>query len=695
MAMKVKGITIELTADTSGLEQALKGINKALSQTQKDLKDVDKALKLDPKNTELLEQKQRLLAKSVEETTKKLEALKKAQDSIADRDSDSGQRMYDALMREISKTEQNLKGLNNEQVRFNEESRQMQFQSSGVGSALGKVSEVAGNVAKNTAALSAGAATALSGLVAMTVSASNFADEMLSASQQTGLSTDAVQKLYYASGQIDVPFETVASSIAKMKSHLEDTSGIWEKLGVDVQTRAGDYRDIEDIFFETVGALSEIENETERDTMAMQIFGRSADEMAGIIDDGGQKMRALGDAAASVGNILPEGDLQTLGDFNDKIEELKSSLRSLAAQSAVPLAEALLPGIEVAVSALSKLAGVVSGISPSFLKFATAALAIVAALSPVASAISSVTKAISSLIYYMPLVIAAFKSLGAALLSFMSNPVVLTIMAIVAALALLAAGIYVIVDNWDAISAAASDAFDSIKSGISSAGDAISSFASSIGSGIQSGFETAKDIVSDFIGKVGEMSGLDSVISAIGDAFGGVAEAIKDALDTAMSIFEAFVGKAADAGASIVDGFVSGVKSVIQSVQAAFQQLADAISSVWSAIQGEAQQAGRGTATAFANGVASGPRAQIQAPTYNGGGGGSRGGGGGLFGSIDGFGAGELLSAVNTLNNNIVSLGSSPTNVNVTLSGSAKNIFDTVRVQNTKLQTATGYHALA
>ena len=74
MAMKVKGITIELSADTSGLEEALKGINKSLSQTQKDLKDVDKALKLDPTNVELIEQKQRLLAKATEEATNKLKA---------------------------------------------------------------------------------------------------------------------------------------------------------------------------------------------------------------------------------------------------------------------------------------------------------------------------------------------------------------------------------------------------------------------------------------------------------------------------------------------------------------------------------------------------------------------------------------------------------------------------------------------
>ena len=55
---KVRGITIELGADTTGLSKALKDVNSEIGKTQKELKDVDRLLKLDPKNTELLEQKQ-------------------------------------------------------------------------------------------------------------------------------------------------------------------------------------------------------------------------------------------------------------------------------------------------------------------------------------------------------------------------------------------------------------------------------------------------------------------------------------------------------------------------------------------------------------------------------------------------------------------------------------------------------------
>lgn len=693
MAMKVKGITIELSADTSGLEAALKGINKSLSQTQKDLRDVDKALKLDPANVELIEQKQRLLAKATEEATNKLKALKEAQDNLKDRSSDDGQRQYDALTREISGTEQKLKALNEEQAKFAQEQAEAQQQASGFGSALSKVATGADKVAQNTAAMSAAAATALGGLVAMTVQASNFADNMLTASQQTGLSTDALQQMNYAAQRIDVPMETIISSVQKMKGHLDDSSGVWEKLGVQVRDQAGNYRDIEDIFYDTVKALGEIENGTERDTLAMDVFGRSADELAGILDDGGQKLRALGQEASSIGGIIPEGDLQTLGNFNDRLEEMKSKLQVIAVQAAVPIAEALMPGLEALANVVTTVAQALSNANPLIIQIGVVLLALLAAISPVAKAIANLSNAFMGIVQIAPYVKTGIDLISGALTSFLSNPYALMIMAIVAAIALLAVGIYEVVKHWDEIKAAASDALGSMSSGLQSAQESIYSFAESIGSGIQSGFETAKSIVSDFIGKVGELTGLSDIIDAVGGAFGQLADAIGSAVDNALSILDDLAGSAAEAGANVIDGFVSGVKSVISSVQQAFQQLANAISNVWSAIQGEAQQAGQGTAAAFANGVASGPRAQIQAPTYGGGGGGSRGGGG--FSSLSSFGDGQLLSAVNTLNNNIVAMGSSPTNVNVTLSGSAKNIFDTVRVQNTKLQTATGYHALA
>ena len=81
---KVRGITIELNADASGLTKALTSVNKEIGSTQKQLKDVERLLKMDPGNTELLEQKQRLLNDQIGNTKDKLESLKQAQKEVGE-----------------------------------------------------------------------------------------------------------------------------------------------------------------------------------------------------------------------------------------------------------------------------------------------------------------------------------------------------------------------------------------------------------------------------------------------------------------------------------------------------------------------------------------------------------------------------------------------------------------------------------
>lgn len=77
MADKIRGITVELSADTAKLSKGLKDANSAINSTQKELKDVNKLLKFDPKNSELLKQKQELLKTSISSVKDKLEQEKK------------------------------------------------------------------------------------------------------------------------------------------------------------------------------------------------------------------------------------------------------------------------------------------------------------------------------------------------------------------------------------------------------------------------------------------------------------------------------------------------------------------------------------------------------------------------------------------------------------------------------------------
>lgn len=116
MADRIKGITIEIGGDTTGLSKALSGVNKEVRDTQTQLKDVERLLKMDPGNTELLRQKYDLLNKSIDSTEKKLDTLKQAEKQVQDqfKSGKVSESQYNALKREVIATESNLKNLKSE-----------------------------------------------------------------------------------------------------------------------------------------------------------------------------------------------------------------------------------------------------------------------------------------------------------------------------------------------------------------------------------------------------------------------------------------------------------------------------------------------------------------------------------------------------------------------------------------------------
>lgn len=118
---RIKGITVEIGGDVTGLEKALQSVNKTISSTQKELKDVERLLKLDPTNTELLTQKQEKLKDTIAATKEKLDALKSAQEQAKQQldNGDLGKDKYDALQREIIETEQELEKLSKEAANAN------------------------------------------------------------------------------------------------------------------------------------------------------------------------------------------------------------------------------------------------------------------------------------------------------------------------------------------------------------------------------------------------------------------------------------------------------------------------------------------------------------------------------------------------------------------------------------------------
>lgn len=423
MADRIKGITVVLGGDTTGLNKALSGTNKEIKSTQAQLKDVERLLKLDPTNTKLLEQRQRLLSEAVGETKTKLTALKEAEKQVQEqfKKGEISQQQYDALQREIIETESQLNKLESAANQSN--------------AALNKIAAVANNlsggarkVADATRGISIAAGGAAAGMLGMAVSAGAAADDINTLAKQSGFGTDEIQKWQYAADRMDVSVETIIGSARKMKKNMvstsKDTIAAWEELGVAVTDSNGELRDSTDVFYEAIAALSQVENETQRDTLAMQLFGKSADEMAGIIDDGGAALRELGAEAQASGLILSQDALNGANAFNDGLDTLKAKAQQAFFSSGAALAENLLPMLDSLVDKMSGVLSWIASLDGETLTMIGTVLLAIAAISPIAGIISKITGSIQLVTQAINFLIA--------------NPIVLLIVAIVALVVLIA-----------------------------------------------------------------------------------------------------------------------------------------------------------------------------------------------------------------------------------------------------------------
>lgn len=195
---------------------------------------------------------------------------------------------------------------------------------------------------KAGAAIVAGTTAVATGLSALTLKSALAADDLNTLAKQSGFSTADIQKWQYASDLIDVSIDDIVKSAGKMKKNMISTSKTtitaWDQLGVKRKDANGQLRNSTTVFYETLTALSKVQNETERDTLAMTIFGKSADSLAGIVDDGGAALQELAGKAEKAGVILSQDTLDSANALNDKVDTLKATVKGFAGKIGSELA---------------------------------------------------------------------------------------------------------------------------------------------------------------------------------------------------------------------------------------------------------------------------------------------------------------------------------------------------------------------
>ena len=253
-------------------------------------------------------------------------------------------------------------------------------------------------MASKTKNLSIAAAGVAAGMIGMAAKAGLAADDLNTLSKQSGFSTETIQKWQYASDLIDVSIDDIVGAARKMEKNMSSTSkdvtAAWARLGISVRDGSGNFRDAEEVFDEVVERLSQIPSETDRDVLAMQIFGKSANDLAGLIDDGGASLRKLGQEAQDAGLILSQDALDGANEFNDALDKMKATISMDMLKAGTALAEALTPVMESLSQLVITLANGFGNLSPGMQKMILSAALLLAGISPIAKTVGNITGAI-------------------------------------------------------------------------------------------------------------------------------------------------------------------------------------------------------------------------------------------------------------------------------------------------------------
>lgn len=364
---KIRGITIEFGANTQGVVNGLRDINKAVNTTSTELRDIDKLLKLDPTNTELLAQKQEVLQRQVGNTEEKIKALKEAQNQLNAEMKDGGteqqQKQMAALEREIIATEQQQNKYKEQLQDTNSETKDLAKSQEGVKDSTAKMQEgftVLKGVLANL--VTDGLRKAKDAMKDLLESAPAYADDIMTMSQVTSISTDALQEYKYMAGLVDVEVETITGSVKKLTKNMlsaqkgtGDAAKSFESLGISVVDSNGNLRDARDIFAETIDALGNLENETERDAMAMTIFGKSAMDLNPLIEAGSEQIKAFSKEAKDMGYVLDNDSLEALGRVQDAYDRWDKQLEGIKNNVAIGFAPAIEKAMKKASTALNNI----------------------------------------------------------------------------------------------------------------------------------------------------------------------------------------------------------------------------------------------------------------------------------------------------------------------------------------------------
>lgn len=336
----------------------LSNINQNIKTLGSEMKSVVSAFEDGAESEEAMAAKTDVLTRQIDAQKDKIakltEGLEKSAEKFGDNDTKTlkwKQAVYEATA-QLNKMEQELEDTGKEVDDVSDSMKDGEKATISFGDVL-KANLLGDAIKSGLSAIANGVKEIAGSMKDAVVESAAYADEILTLSTNTGLSAETLQELSYMAELTDTSLETITGSMAKLTKNMAtaskgtgDAAAAFSALGIDITDSAGALRSNEEVFAEVIGVLGKMENETQRDAYAMQIFGKSAQDLNSFMAQGAEGIAALAEEAHNVGYVLDEDALSALGSVDDAMQRFNGSVGGLKNQIVTSFAPAIATGIE-------------------------------------------------------------------------------------------------------------------------------------------------------------------------------------------------------------------------------------------------------------------------------------------------------------------------------------------------------------
>lgn len=400
MADKIRGLTVEISADASQFNKQMSAVRKEAKSSKEELTALQKSLDLEF-DGEKLARAQKVAQDAIDATAQRADVLRERL-KFLEENGDADTSHYRQIQAELAKTELEGQQLEKQLEKLNDmKLDRLAGQVKNVGDGFTSAGQA-------LTPLSVAAGATLAGVGALGLSAVSSADDIATLATQYDMSAEALQRFNYVALQTDTDSEVLYKAFVKMRAGVADfatgttsvASTALQQLNLDLNKFDGS----EEQFYGIISALADMEDKTQMIAIANDLFGEKlANNLLPLIYSGSDAIAAYSEEFSTLGALSDE-QVNKLAEFDNVMNTINTQL----ANTKLQMGEALLPVMEIVAEFLSttvipklrELAAWFGNLSPSTQTAILGILGFIALVAPLLMAIGKMTTGLSTLIKF-------------------------------------------------------------------------------------------------------------------------------------------------------------------------------------------------------------------------------------------------------------------------------------------------------